>query len=48
MRFRGNVIEVKRRNRETELEITPETAVPHFDGMRIDYDLAVLALIQRE
>jgi hypothetical protein len=47
-RFRGNVIEVKRRNRETELEITPETAVPHFDGMRIDYDLAVLALIQRE
>lgn len=46
-RFRGNAIEVKRRNRENGLEIDQHTAVPDLDGW-LDYDSAVEGLVLRE
>jgi hypothetical protein len=46
-RFRGNVIKVKRWNRENGLEIDHHTAVPQLDGW-LDYDIAVQGLVLRE
>lgn len=47
-RFRGNVIEIKRKSQETGLEIDQDTIVPELYDMHMDYGIAVEALIQRE
>jgi hypothetical protein len=47
-RFRGNVIQLKHTNQHAGLDIDAETCVPELYGMKMDYDLGVLALIQRE
>lgn len=46
-RFRGNVFELKARNRENDLEIDQHTAVPELDD-RLDYGMAMDGLVQRE
>jgi len=47
-RSRGNVVHICETNRRNGLAITPQTAVPQWNGERMDAELAVLALIQRE
>jgi len=47
-RSRGNVYEIRKANRQNGLEITSKTAVPRWNGEKMDGSLAVLALIQRE
>jgi len=47
-RFRGNVIEIERRNREVGLEIDQDTAVGELDDGPLDYQIAMDVLIQRE
>lgn len=47
-RSRGNVISLVRMNRQNGLDITPETSTPHWHGEKMDHQLAVLGLIQRE
>ena len=47
-RFRGNVFEMKSRNEQVELDITPFTAIPQLQHGTMDYDMALDAMIQRE
>ena len=47
-RFRGNVVSIKRKNRKSGLDITPETLPPMWTGETMDYDLAILGLQSRE
>ena len=47
-RSRGNVINIVRANRRNDLGITPKTPVPRWHGERMDHQLAVLSLLQRE
>jgi len=47
-RFRGNVFQLEVSNANDGLRITPETSVPKFDDHPIDYDSAVLTLVQAE
>ena len=47
-RFRGNGLALKTRNRELDLDITADTSIPKWCGEKMDNDLAVLGLIQRE
>ena len=47
-RFRGNVIELRRRNLRAGLRIGPETLPPNWRGEVMDLDHAVLGLLQRE
>jgi len=47
-RFRGNVVSIKRNNREKGLDITSETLPPMWTGETMDYDLAILGLQSRE
>jgi hypothetical protein len=47
-RSRGNVIHIQRANRRNGLNITPKTAVPRWHGEKMDHQLAVLSLLQRE
>jgi len=44
----GNVEHIWEANRRRGLEITSQTAIPLWNGERMDSELAVLALIQRE
>jgi hypothetical protein len=46
--FRGNVFELKTRNRQLGLNITPKTPVPSWLGERMDYSIAVEGLLRRE
>jgi hypothetical protein len=47
-RSRGNVDHICEANRRNGLAITPQTSVPLWGGERMDSQLAILALIQRE
>lgn len=47
-RFRGNVFELRARNRENGLDISPFTANGLLDEGPMDHDIGLLALIQRE
>jgi len=47
-RFRGNVIEIERRNRESGLEIDQDTAIGELDEGPLDYQMAMDVLIQLE
>ena len=47
-RFRGNVIEFRRRNDARGLKISAETPIPAWHGEKMDLDLAILGLYQRE
>ena len=47
-RFRGNVVSIKRNNREQVLNITSETLPPMWTGETMDYDLAILGLQSRQ
>ncbi|MFT5141179.1 MAG: hypothetical protein ACI9H8_001701 [Lysobacterales bacterium] len=47
-RSRGNVLSLFTRNHQEGLHITPKTLVPDWNGERMDDDLAVLGLLQRE
>jgi hypothetical protein len=47
-RSRGNVIHIQRANRRHGLNITPQTPVPRWHGEKMDHQLAVLSLLQRE
>ena len=46
--FRGNGMALKVRNKELDLDITPDTPIPKWCGVTMDNDLAVLGLLQRE
>ena len=47
-RSRGNVFELITRNRNSGLEIGPETAIPLWEGERMDDGMAVEGLLQLE
>jgi hypothetical protein len=47
-RFRGNVVAIRRRNRQHGLEIDQDTLRSRWRGERMDLGLAVEALIRRE
>jgi len=47
-RFRGNVIEIERGNREVGLKIDQDTAVGELDEGPLDYQMAMDVLIQME
>jgi hypothetical protein len=47
-RSRGNVVVQMVRNRKMGLDITPSTSVPRWYGEKMDNQLAVLGLLQRE
>jgi hypothetical protein len=47
-RFRGNVVALKTRNRQKGLSITPDTPIPKWYGEKMDHQMAVLGLLQRE
>ena len=44
----GNVFSLMQRNRTSGLEIRPETAIPLWEGARMDDGMAVEALLQLE
>lgn len=44
-RFRGNAIELRRRNRAIGLDITPETPIPRWHGETMDLNQAVQGLV---
>jgi hypothetical protein len=47
-RSRGNVVELKRTHVRKGLRITPRTSIPRWHGEKMDHELAVLALVQKE
>jgi hypothetical protein len=47
-RFSGNVVALKIRNKEKGLNITANTLIPKWYGEKMDHQLAVLGLLQRE
>lgn len=47
-RFRGNVVEIKTRNQQRDIIITPRTPVPQWYGEAMDSQIVVEALIWRE
>ena len=47
-RFRGNVVALRYRNKEIGLNITPETLIPKWCGEKMDNQMAVSGLLQRE
>ena len=47
-RFRGNVVALRVRNRKKGLDITPITLPPKWYGEKMDNQMAVLGLLQRE
>ena len=47
-RSRGNVVSLLETNRQNGARIAPTTPVPRWNGERMDHELAVLALTQRE
>jgi hypothetical protein len=47
-RFSGNVVALRIRNKEKGLNITPDTLIPMWCGEKMDHQLAVLGLLQRE
>ena len=47
-RSRGNVVELKRTHVRKGLKITPRTSIPRWHGEKMDHELAVLALVQKE
>jgi len=47
-RSRGNVIHIQRANRRNAPDITPKTPIPRWRGEKMDHQLAVLSLSQRE
>ena len=47
-RSRGNVFALKQQNRETGLDIGPETTIPLWEGERMDDGMAVEGLLQLE
>jgi 5-methylcytosine-specific restriction endonuclease McrA len=47
-RFSGNVVALRVRNREKDLNITPDTLIPKWCGEKMDHQMAVLGLLQRE
>ena len=47
-RSRGNVFALKQQNRETGLDIGPETTIPLWEGERMDDGMAVEELLQLE
>jgi hypothetical protein len=47
-RFSGNVVALRIRNKEKGLNITSDTLVPMWCGEKMDHQLAVLGLLQRE
>ena len=46
--FSGNVVALQIRNREKDLNITPDTLIPKWCGEKMDHQMAVLGLLQRE
>ena len=47
-RFSGNVVALLNRNEEKGLNITSETIVTMWCGEKMDHQMAVLGLLQRE
>jgi len=47
-RSRGNVVALKVKNQAMGVNITPDTSVPRWCGEKMDNQLAVLGLLQRE
>jgi len=47
-RFRGNVVSLRRRNDRAGLEITPDTAIPLWEGEQMDYSMAIEELLWLE
>jgi len=47
-RFRGNVVALRRRNDRAGLEITPDTAIPLWEGEKMDDSMALEALLWLE
>jgi len=47
-RFSGNVVALKARNREKELNITSNTLPPNWTGEKMDHQMAVLGILQCE
>jgi hypothetical protein len=47
-RFSGNVTALRIRNKEKGLNIAPDTLIPLWCGEKMDHQLAVLGLLQRE
>ena len=47
-RFSGNVVALRIKNREKGLDITPDTPIPKWYGEKMDHQMAVLGLLQRE
>ncbi len=47
-RFRGNVVALTTRNKEMGLNITANTPIPKWCGEKMDHQMAVLGLLQRE
>jgi len=47
-RFSGNVVALLIKNKEKDLNITPDTLIPKWCGEKMDHQMAVLGLLQRE
>ncbi len=47
-RFSGNVVTLRTKNEEKGLNITPDTIVTKWCGEKMDHQMAVLGLLQRE
>ena len=47
-RFRGNVVALRMKNGEKGLNITSKTIVTKWCGEKMDHQMAVLGLLQRE
>ena len=47
-RFSGNVVTLRVRNKEKGLNITSDRIIPRWCGEKMDHQMAVLGLLQRE
>ncbi|MDT8322358.1 MAG: hypothetical protein RQ826_17725, partial [Xanthomonadales bacterium] len=47
-RFRRNAVLLRRRNRESGLDISPETTIPLWEGEKMDSSMAIEALLWLE
>ena len=47
-RFRGNVFALTAQNTQSGIRITPQTTIPQWHGERMDDQMAVEGLLQRE
>ncbi|PKL96079.1 MAG: hypothetical protein CVV18_03035 [Gammaproteobacteria bacterium HGW-Gammaproteobacteria-8] len=47
-RFRGNVFTLRHENRKAGLDINPDTTIPLWEGEKMDYDMAIEAMLWME